>query len=223
MTQRQKLYLAFFITITILVLTWFGHDLITLKQVHEHQLALRAFYISHPVETLTVFLFIYVVCAAFSIPGATILTLAAGAIFGFWVGLAVVCLASNIGAVIAFLISRFLLRDYFQKTLSNQLKSVNANIKRDGAFYLFLLRVVPIFPFFIVNAILGLTPISTQLFFFTSLLGMLPATALYINAGTHIADIQSASDLLSPNLILAFGLLGVFPLALKKLLKPAKH
>lgn len=150
------------------------------------------------------------------------MTLVGGAIFGVIWGLLLVSFASSIGATIAFLFSRYLFRESIQDRFSDKLQKLNAGIKKEGAFYLFTLRMVPIFPYFIINAVMGLTPIRTTAFFIVTQLGMLPATAVYVNAGVQISRIESLSDILSPEIIASFVLLGIFPLIAKKTLELIK-
>ena len=215
MNKNRKALLAVFLITFILALGFYASNRFSLENLYQNQLVLKNYYIQSPILTLALFAVLYIVWAALSLPGATLLTLGAGAMFGFWIGLAIVGVASNIGATLAFLISRFLLRDFFQEKFQPHLVAINQGIEKDGAFYLFALRIIPTFPFFIVNAVMGLSQISTKLFSLVSLVGMLPMTAIYINAGTHLADIKSTSDLLSPSLFFSFLLMGLFPLALK--------
>lgn len=162
------------------------------------------------------FFIIYAVATALSLPGAVILTLAGGAIFGFWTGLLIVSFASTVGATLAFLVSRYLLRDLIQRRFGDGLKSINDGIDKEGAFYLFTLRLVPIFPFFAINLLMGLTSIKVVTYYLVSQVGMLAGTAVYINAGTQLSQITDISGILSPALLLSFALLGVFPIAAKK-------
>ena len=177
------------------------------------------YYQSYPLQTGITFFLIYVAITGMSLPGAAIMTLVAGAIFGLAWGTVIVSFASSIGATIAFLIARFLFKDVIQKRYSNRLKIINAGMEKDGAFYLFTLRLVPVFPFFIINVLMGLTPVRTVTFFFISQIGMLPGTIVYINAGTQLAQISSTRDILTPELIFAFTLLGIFPLLARKILE----
>jgi pyruvate/2-oxoglutarate dehydrogenase complex dihydrolipoamide dehydrogenase (E3) component/uncharacterized membrane protein YdjX (TVP38/TMEM64 family) len=188
-----------------------GHVL-TLESLKTQQHALQAYYLARPVVVLAAFFVGYVVATALSVPGATILTLAAGAMFGLWVGLVEVSFASSVGALFAFLAARYLLRDTVQTRFGKQLGPINEGMARDGAFYLFTLRLVPVFPFFLVNLLAGLTPIPARRFYWVSQLGMLAGTAVFVNAGVRLADIRSLSDVFSPGLLSSFVLLGVLPL-----------
>lgn len=160
---------------------------------------------------------LYVVVVALSFPGATIMGLAMGALFGLWQGTLLVSFASTIGATLAFLTSRYLLRDYVQQHFGDRLKAINEGMARDGPLYLFMLRLVPIFPFFLINLLMGLTQIRTPTFYWVSQLGMLAGTLVYVNAGTQLASINNLSDIMSPEVLLSFALLGVFPLIAKRL------
>ncbi|EAQ97131.1 FAD-dependent oxidoreductase [Congregibacter litoralis] len=177
---------------------------------------------ANPLMIATVFFALYVAVTGLSLPGAAIMTLAGGAIFGFWTALLLVSFASSLGATLAFLVSRLLLRDWVQTRFRRQLKALNTGFSRDGAFYLFSLRLVPVFPFFVINLISGLLPISTLRFYWVSQLGMLPATAVYINAGTQLGQLESPAGILSPELLGSFVLLAVFPFIARALLNRIK-
>ncbi|MDF5113031.1 TVP38/TMEM64 family protein, partial [Vibrio parahaemolyticus] len=152
---------------------------------------------------------------AFSIPGAAVVTLLGAALFGFWFSLLLVSFASTIGATLAFLSSRYLLRDWVQSRFGEKLVAINQGVKKDGAFYLFSLRLIPVFPFFLINLLMGLTPMSIARFYLTSQIGMLPGTAVYLNAGTQLATIDSLSSIVSPTVLASFALLGLFPILVK--------
>ncbi|MBI2601657.1 MAG: FAD-dependent oxidoreductase [Deltaproteobacteria bacterium] len=170
----------------------------------------------HFLETITLYFTLYVLITATAIPGAGIMTLAGGVLFGLLWGTVVVSFASSIGAFLSFLFARFLFRDWIQNRFRRRLKGINDGIRKDGAFYLFTLRLIPIFPFFIINLILGVTPIRSWTFYWISQLGMLPGTIVYVNAGLQLSKIESVRDIFSPELILSFTLLGIFPLIAKK-------
>ena len=146
------------------------------------------------------------------------MTLAGGAMFGFWLGLVVVSFASTIGATLACFVARFLLRDWVQNSFGDKLSAINTGIEKEGAFYLFSLRLVPIFPFFVINLAMGLTPMKLFTFYWVSQIGMLPGTMVYVNAGKELGQIESLSGILSPGLIISFVILGIFPITVKKLL-----
>ncbi len=169
------------------------------------------------------FFLLYVVIAAFSLPGAAIMTIAAGALFGLPWGTIIASFASTLGATLAFLTARYLFRDIVQTHFSARLKAINAGIERDGIFYLFTLRLVPIFPFFLVNLLAGLTPISVRNFYWVSQIGMLAGTLVYVNAGTQLAQLTGLPGILSPDLLASFTLLGLFPLLARRLLQLLQH
>ncbi|MDT0634385.1 FAD-dependent oxidoreductase [Spectribacter hydrogenooxidans] len=162
------------------------------------------------------FFAVYVLVAALSIPGAAVMTLATGAVFGLGWGLLIVSFASSVGATLAFLTARFLLRDGVQRRFGRRLAAINRGVEKDGAFYLFALRLVPAFPFFVINLAMGLTPIRMATFYFVSQIGMLPGTVVYVNAGTQLGQVESLGGILSPGLIGSFVLLGLFPLVARK-------
>jgi uncharacterized membrane protein YdjX (TVP38/TMEM64 family) len=187
-------------------------DLATLKA---SQARLDAWIDARPVTAAALFFAAYVLVAAASIPGAAVMTLAAGALFGLVTGTLLVSFASSIGATLAFLIARFLLRDGLRARYPDLAARIDEGVKRDGAFYLFTLRLVPVFPFVLVNLLAALTALTTRTFYAVSQAGMLPATIAYVYAGTQLSRIESAGDVLSPGLIGAFALLGLLPLAMK--------
>lgn len=173
---------------------------------------------AHPLAATGVFFATYVFVAALSLPGAAVMTLAAGALFGFAWGLLIVSFASTVGATFAMLIARGLLRDWVQGRFGTQLEAINQGFRKEGGFYLFGLRMVPLFPFFIVNLVMGLTPIDTRRFYWVSQVGMLPGTAVYVFAGTELGQVATLPDVLSPGLITALTLLGIFPLVARRAL-----
>jgi len=205
--------------IVIVVAAFFilgGHQLLTLESIKASQTQIAQWQSASPILLALVFFGVYVAVTALSLPGAAVMTLAAGAFFGLAWGMLIVSFASTIGASLAFLVSRFVLRDSVQKKFGQRLTTINEGIEREGAFYLFTLRLVPVFPFFLINLLMALTPIKLWTFFWVSQVGMLAGTLVYVNAGTQLAQIDSLSGILSPNLLLSFALLGVFPLIAKK-------
>ena len=191
----------------------------TLEYLKAQQQTIADYYEQNSLWVLAIFGTVYVLVTALSLPAAAALTLLGGALFGLPIGLLMVSLASTIGATLAFLMARFLFRDYVQRNYSKQLTKINAGFETEGAFYLFALRLVPAFPFFMVNIVTALMSIKTWTFYWVSQLGMLPGTAVYVYAGTQLAQIESLSDIVSPSLLIAFALLGVFPLIAKKLIQ----
>jgi len=208
-------------TIAIIILLFFLFDLdklLTLENLKNKQLAFQDYYQQNRVATLGLYFILYVVVTALSLPGAAIMTLAGGALFGFWTSILTVSFASTIGATLAFIISRYLLKETVQKRFGDKLGTINAGIEKDGAFYLFSLRLVPLFPFFLINLVMGLTPVKTSVFYIASQLGMLPGTAVFVNAGTELGKIDSLQGIISPGIIFSFVLLALFPLIAKKAL-----
>ena len=203
-----------------LIAVFFALDLgrfLTLETLKSSQAQFAAWYDARPGLMLSAYFLAYVAVTALSLPGAAVMTLAGGALFGLAVGTVLVSFASSIGATLAFLASRWLLRDWVQARFGDRLATINAGMANDGAFYLFTLRLVPAFPFFVINLLMGLTPIRTRTFYWVSQIGMLAGTLVYVNAGTQLARIDSLSGILSPGLIGSFALLGVFPLLARKI------
>jgi dihydrolipoamide dehydrogenase len=194
----------------------------TLDQFRAQQSAIEAYHQAHPLQTALIFLAGYVAVTALSLPGAVIMTLVAGAIFGLLWGTVIVSFASSIGATLAFLASRLLFRDAIQRRFGDKLRAINQGIEKEGAFYLFTLRLVPVFPFFVINLAMGLTPIPTRTFYWVSQAGMLLGTIVYVNAGTQIGRIESLRGILSPTLLVSFALLGIFPLIAKRIVDMIK-
>ncbi len=186
-------------------------DALTLEALKARQAEFEALRAANPWRMAGLFFLAYVAVTALSIPGAAILTLAAGALFGLATGTLLVSFASSIGATLAFLTARFIARAPVEARFGQRLQAIDAGMQRDGAFYLFTLRLVPVFPFFLVNLLMGLTAIRTSTFYWVSQLGMLAGTIVYVNAGTQLAGIDALSDIVSPGLLLSFVLLGVFP------------
>jgi uncharacterized membrane protein YdjX (TVP38/TMEM64 family) len=176
-----------------------------------------------PIVASLIFFGGYVVVTGLSLPGAAVMTLAAGAIFGLWWGLVLASFASSVGATVAFLIARSVLRDWVQSRFGAYLEPINRGFEADGNFYLFSLRMVPVFPFFIINLLMGLTPMRAVPFYLVSQVGMAPATAVFVFAGTQLAAVTSLGDVLSPGLILALSLVGLFPLLARRLMSVIKR
>ena len=185
---------------------------LTLANLKARQQDLAALLEQRPLLMIGGFFLIYVAVTGLSLPGAAIMTLAAGAVFGLWQGVLIVSFASAIGASLAFLSSRYLLRDWVSSKFGSRVKAIDRGIAKDGAFYLLTLRLIPAFPFFLINLAMGLTAMRLATFYIVSQIGMLPGTIVYVNAGTQLAAIESVSDILSPALIGSFVLLGIFPL-----------
>ena len=202
------------------VLGFFALDLdqlLTLENIKTRQAEFLELRNGAPVMVSLVFFALYVAVTALSLPGAVIMTLAAGGLFGLAWGFVIVSFASTIGATLAFLVSRYLLRSWVQQRFGDRLEPINRGMAQEGALYLFSLRLVPIFPFFLINILMGLTPIRTFTYYWVSQVGMLAGTLVYTNAGTQLAGIDGLQGILSPGLLLSFALLGIFPLIASKL------
>ncbi|MCF6291117.1 MAG: TVP38/TMEM64 family protein [Desulfobacterales bacterium] len=213
--------IALVLAIGVLVAVFHIFDLgqyLTLSFLKESQQRFADLYASHRVPVVAGYMVIYIVVTGLSLPGAAIMTLAGGALFGLRVGTLAVSFASTIGATLACLVSRFLLREWVQEKFGDKLGPVNAGIDKEGGFYLFTLRLVPIFPFFVINMAMGITRMPLFTYYWVSQLGMLPATLVFVNAGRELGRIDSLSGILSPRLIISFVILGLFPVTVKKLL-----
>jgi pyruvate/2-oxoglutarate dehydrogenase complex dihydrolipoamide dehydrogenase (E3) component/uncharacterized membrane protein YdjX (TVP38/TMEM64 family) len=214
-----------FVIIAALIAAFFVFDLghfFSLDYFRSQQAAIESYYRANPVQTGLAFFLIYVAVTALSLPGAALITLAGGAIFGLLWGAAIVSFASSIGATLAFLVSRFLLRDLVQGRFGDKLKTIDEGVAKEGGFYLFTLRLIPAFPFFVINLLMGLTAMKTWTFYWVSQIGMLLGTIVYVNAGTELAKLTSPQGILSPGLIGAFVLLGIFPLIARKIVATVK-
>lgn len=214
------------LVVSLLAIAFFTLDLqqwFTLDAIKSSQEKIQQWQIEQPLVVVLIFSLSYIAITALSLPGAAVMTLAAGAFFGVFWGLIIVSFASSIGATLAFLVSRFIFRDSVQSRFGDRLKTINDGIEREGAFYLFTLRLVPVFPFFLINLLMGLTSIKVRTFYWVSQLGMLLGTAVYVNTGTQLATLESLSNILSPGILLSLVMLGVFPLIAKKILSIIKQ
>ena len=222
MNRRQGLLLSLLVAAAA---AYFAFDLgsyFSLAYVQAAQADVAALYAERPLVVLGGFFAVYVAATALSFPGATVLTLLAGAVFGLGVGTLVVSFASSLGATLAFLSARYLLRGFVQARFGQRLAEIDRGIQKEGAFYLFTLRLVPLFPFFVINLLMGLTAMRAATFYAVSQVGMLAGTLVYVNAGTQLAGLKSLSGILSPGLLGSFVLLGVFPLAARRLIEAMK-
>ncbi|EKO3374975.1 TVP38/TMEM64 family protein [Vibrio fluvialis] len=213
--MSKKLVLGLILLAVIIGLGLTFSQYLTLDNAKAQQALLSEYIAEHLLAAALIYFVSYVLITAFSIPGAAVVTLLGAALFGFWLSLLLVSFASTIGATLAFLSSRYLLRDWVQQRFGDKLNAINQGVERDGAFYLLSLRLIPVFPFFLINLLMGLSPISVARYYWVSQLGMLPGTAVYLNAGTQLAQIDSLSGIVSPSVLLSFALLGVFPLLMK--------
>ncbi|MCH4810668.1 FAD-dependent oxidoreductase [Vreelandella neptunia] len=209
---RQRVFIAALLVIAIGVFFLSGaHQWFTLETLKAYQNDFQAAFNQNPWQVAGIFFAVYVVMTALSLPGATLLTLLGGALFGLGWGLLIISFASTLGATLAFLLSRFLFRHPIEKRFPRQFEAVNHGVEREGAFYLFMLRLVPVFPFFIINLVMGLTRIKTVTFYWVSQLAMLPGTAVFVNAGGQLGELESVGGIVSPVLLASFALLAVFP------------
>lgn len=208
------------------IAAYFAFDLgqyLSLENFKASQADIVAAKDANPALYIAGFFLLYVAVTGLSIPGAAIMSLVAGALFGVVLGTLIVSFASTMGATLAFLSSRYLLRDWVQGKFGERLRAVDDGLEKDGAFYLFTLRLIPVFPFFVINLLMGLTRIKTGTFFWVSQIGMLPATIVFVNAGTQISRIESTAGLLSPTLIASFVALALFPWAAKGIVAVVKR
>ena len=221
--NRHKLLIILAFTLPVGVFFAFGlGQFFSLDYVKSQQAAIDAYRTAQPVLVAGIFFAVYVAVTALSLPGAVIMTLAAGAIFGVLWGVVMVSFASTLGATLAFLAARFALRDWVQGHFGDKLKTMNAGMAKEGGLYLFTLRLIPIFPFFIINLLMGLTPIRAWTFYWVSQIGMLAGTLVYVNTGAQLIRLDSLKDILSPALLFSFALLGLFPLIAKQIVSIVK-
>lgn len=213
--------IAILAVMAVLIGLFFYFDVaqyLNLDYLKESQERFQQLYQQNRVAVISLYMLMYIVVTALSLPGAAIMTLAGGGLFGLITGTIAVSFASTIGATLACLASRFVLRDWVQNKFGEKLQTINEGIDKEGAFYLFSLRLIPIFPFFIINLLMGLTTMPIRTYFWVSQLGMLPATIVYINAGNELAKIDSLGGIVSPSLLISFAILGLFPITVKKLM-----
>jgi len=227
MSSQPSRFIKPIVIVTLLaiagILYWRFGDWLSLKYLADQETAIRAFGRDHPVLVPGIAFGIYVLATGLSLPGAAVLTLVMGWYFGFARGLVLVSFASTTGATIAFLLSRYLFRETIENRFGTRMKTFQDRLRREGAYYLFSLRLIPAVPFFIVNLVMGLTPIRTRTYWWVSQLGMLPGTAVYVYAGSAVPSLkqlarEGVGGILTPGLIFAFVLLGTFPLLVKTLL-----
>lgn len=191
---------------------------LTLSYIKGSQQRFAELYSENKVLVVGAYMFIYILVTSLSLPGAAVMTLAGGALFGLVTGALAVSFASTIGATLACFVSRFLLRDWVQGKFGDKITKVNQGVEKEGAFYLFTMRLIPVFPFWMINLVMGVSRMPIRTFFWVSQIGMLPGTVVYVNAGKEIAKIDSLAGILSPGLILSFVILGIFPIAVKKIM-----
>lgn len=214
----RKLTIAALVVVVALVGYFALSDFLTLEYLATQEAELRAYQAQHPLVTWLLAFLIYVTVTGLSIPGATAITLLSGWFFGFWRGVLLVSFASTTGATVAFLLSRYLARSAVQNRFGDRFRLINDALRREGSFYLFSMRLIPAIPFFVINAVMGLTTMKASTFWWVSQLGMLPGTLAYVYAGSSVPTLkqlaeQGTAGILTPKLLVAFGLLGTFPFA----------
>lgn len=218
-TAKKLALLAVMVTLAVLFFVFDMQQYLDLRYLQEQGEQFRLLFERHTTLMVIVYFLLYVLVVALNLPGAVVMTLAGGMLLGFWLGLVVVSFASTIGATLACMFSRYLLRDWVRKSFGDKLERVNKGVEDEGAFYLFTMRLIPAVPFFVINLVMGLTPMRLRTFFWVSQVGMLPGTAVFVNAGTQLGQITTPGDILSWQLLLSFALLGVFPLAARRIIQ----
>ena len=193
-------------------------DYLSLSYLKESRQEFEILYSENRFSVIAVYMFIYIIVTSLSLPGAAVMTLAGGALFGLLAGTIIVSFASTLGATFACFVSRYILRDWLQSRFADKLKAVNEGIEKEGVLYLFTVRLIPVFPFWLINLVMGLTKMPLKTFYWVSQTGMLAGTIVFVNAGKELAGIDSLSGILSPGLIFSFVLLGIFPLLTKKIM-----
>lgn len=222
MTRKAKQRIAIIIGVIVLIALFKILHLdryLSLSYLKASQESFAVLYEQHRLMVIGTYMVIYILVTALSLPGAAVMTLAGGALFGLLVGTVAVSFASTIGATLACFFSRFLLRDWVQNKFGDKLETINRGIENEGAFYLFTMRLIPAFPFFVINVVMGLTKMPLFTFYWVSQVGMLAGTVVYVNAGKELARIDSLSGILSPRLLISFAILGIFPIVVKKLVE----
>ncbi len=221
--SKTKLSLLLVILLAIIaIIWWLPPDLLTLENLKTRQTDIELYRSKHPVLTVLIYCGVYIVFTALSIPGAVFLTLIGGAIFGLFYGTIWISISSTTGATLAFLMSRFFFQQAVKEKFGDRLNAIEENLRKDGAFYLFSMRLVPAIPFFVINLVMGLTPIKTLHYVLASWSGMLAGTIVYVNAGTQLSKLESLSGILSPPIVFSFLLLASFPYIARKLLSLKK-
>ena len=222
-TTFKKLAIVGVAAVVIILFLVFDLDrFLSLSYIKESQVHLQSLYAENPFGILLGYIAIYIAVAALSLPGAVVLTLAAGALFGLVAGTVSVSIASTVGATLACFVSRFILQKWVQEKFADKLVAINRGVEKEGAFYLFSVRLIPVFPFFVINLVMGLTKMPLRTFFWVSQLGMLPGTIVFVNAGKELGQIESAAGILSPSLLISFVILGIFPITAKKIMQKVR-
>lgn len=195
------------------------HDYLSIEQFQSHRERIEEYFFENRFLSILIYSLIYIAVTGLSLPGASVLTLVGGALFGLLPSIVIVSIASTTGATLAFLLARYLFYDAVQSKFGDRLQKINERLADEGAFYLFSLRLIPAFPFFVINLVMGLTSMRTWTFAFVSQLGMLPGTIVYVNAGTQLGQLDSLQGVFSANILLSFALIGIFPILAKKIIE----
>lgn len=222
--MKNKILIFVFIALAAVLFFVFDLDkFLTLEYLKNYRQEFQFFYDQNPLLTISFFFLTYILVVGLNLPGAAVLGLAGGAMFGFTVGVVIISFASSIGATLACFFSRYLFKDYVQRKFGDRLDKVNRGFEEEGAFYLFSMRLIPAIPFVVINLIMGLTPMRLRTFYWVSQVGMLPGTMVYVNAGKELGQIDSLSGIVQPNVLISFVLLGIFPLLVKKVVGLVKN
>jgi uncharacterized membrane protein YdjX (TVP38/TMEM64 family) len=219
--KRHTKKILIMVAAAVLIAAYYFFDLghyINLSYIKSSQDRFYTLYAEHGFVVIAVYMLFYILVTSLALPGAVVMTLAGGALFGLAAGTIIVSFSSSIGATLACFVSRYLLRDWVRSRFGEKLSKIYRGIEEEGSFYLFTLRLVPIFPFFMINLVMGLTTMRLSMFYLISQIGMLPGTIVFVNAGRELSKIESLSGILSPSLIVSFALLGLFPMVTKKAL-----
>lgn len=222
--MKNKILIFVFIALAAVLFFVFDLDkFLTLEYLKNYRQEFQFFYDQNPLLTISFFFLTYILVVGLNLPGAAVLGLAGGAMFGFTVGVVIISFASSIGATLACFFSRYLFKDYVQRKFGDRLDKVNRGFEEEGAFYLFSMRLIPAIPFVVINLIMGLIPMRLRTFYWVSQVGMLPGTMVYVNAGKELGQIDSLSGIVQPNVLISFVLLGIFPLLVKKVVGLVKN
>ena len=218
----KSLVIIFLVLAIGLFYYWGGSDLLDFSFLKQNLLKMQAQYQARPLWVHGIFIAAFLFLTILAIPGSLVLTILSGAIFGTYYGVLIVTICGTIGGTLSFLISRYLLREYVSTKFHRQFLTINKNLHKDGAFYLFILRFIPVSPFVVINLVMGLTSLRIWTFFWTTFLGMIPGNIIYVFAGAKISEVDSPSDIMSPSFLLSLTILGLLPLIARKILKARK-
>lgn len=213
---------GFLLLIGVIIVTVFVsfdlHRFLTLEYLRSSEVSLRQFQQNHPYTLMWAYFVVYFVVAAFALPGVLVSTVAGGFLFGLVQGTILVSFASTLGATASFLVARYVFRDWIEKKYGDKLHAVNDGIEREGGFYLFSMRLIPLFPYFLINVVMGLSQMKLKTFYWVSQAGMLPVSFVLVNAGKELGKIESLSGIIRPGLIASFVVLGLLPITTRKII-----